>query len=189
VRRQGGARKKLAECDLTLYEDSEGLVADSTCGDPMTPLRWTFKSTRKLMIELRARGHVLSHVSVDSILRDLDSSLQGNRNTEEGKQSPDRDAQFRFISQCVQAFQRQGQPVISIDSKKRELLENMKNSGTEWRPKGSARRVKTHDVRDRDLGPAIPYGVFDVTRNEGWVSVGIDHNTAEFATALILCWW
>jgi len=189
VRRPGGGRQTLADRDQTLIQDLEDLVADSTRGDPMSPLRWTSKSTRKLAEELRNLGHVVSHMSVNRILNDFGYSLRSNRKKEEGKQSPDRDAQFRFIGRKVRLFQSQGQPVISVDSKKREILGNIKNPGTEWRPKGNPRPVKTHDFRDKHLGHAIPYGVFDMTQNEGWVSVGIDHNTAEFAANSILCWW
>jgi hypothetical protein len=189
VRRPVGGRKALGEHDDTLFQDLEDLVSDSTRGDPMLPLRWTSKSTRKLAEELRNRGHIVSHMSVDRLLNDLDYSLRSNRKKEEGKQSPDRDAQFRFIGRNVRLIQSQGQPVISVDSKKREILGNIKNPDTEWRPKGNPRPVKTHDFRDKHLGHAIPYGVFDMTQNEGWVSVGIDHNTAEFAANSILCWW
>jgi hypothetical protein len=135
------------------------------------------------------RGHAVSHMTVDRLLHELHYSLRSNRKTEEGKQSPDRDAQFRFIAGKVCSFQRKGQPVVSIDSKKREILGNLKNPGKEWCPEGKPRRVRTHDFRDKSLGHAIPFGVFDVSQNEGWISVGIDHNTAQFAAASILHWW
>jgi hypothetical protein len=155
----------------------------------MSPLLWTCYSTRRLAEELQRLGHAVSHMTVDRLLHELDYSLRSHRKADEGKQSPDRDAQFQFISRKVRSFQRRGQPVISIDAKKREILGNLKNPGTEWRPEGEPRRVRTHDFRDPELGHAIPYGVFDVSHNEGWVSVGVDHNTAQFASASILHWW
>jgi hypothetical protein len=189
IRRPGGGRRPLADTDLTLRGDLETLVADSTRGDPMSPLLWTCKSTRVLAAELRKRGHAVSHMTVDRLLHEMNYSLRGNRKIEEGKQSPDRDAQFRFINRNVRSFQRRGQPVISIDAKKRENLGNFKNPGEEWTSAGKPRRVRTHDFRIKSLGSAIPFGVFDMAQNEGWVSVGVDHNTAEFAAASILCWW
>ena len=189
VRRPGGGRRTLSDSDATLQQDLEALLADSTRGDPMSPLLWTCHSTRALAVELRNRGHTVSHMTVDRLLHTLNYSLRSNRKTEEGKQSPDRDAQFRFISRKVRAYQRRGQPVISVDAKKREILGNLKNPGKEWRPPGKPRRVRTHDFRDQELGHAIPFGVFDIAQNEGWVSVGVDHNTAEFAAASILRWW
>lgn len=189
VRRPGGGRRKLSQTDAKLTEDLESLIADSTRGDPMSPLLWTCRSTRTLAVELRKLGHVVSHMTVDRLLHELNYSLRSNRKTVEGKQSPDRDAQFRFIARKVRSFQRRSQPVVSIDSKKREILGNLKNAGEEWRPPGEPRRVRTHDFRDESLGHAIPYGVFDVSQNEGWVSVGVDHNTAQFAAASILHWW
>ncbi len=189
VRRPGGGRRPLAETDTTLRGDLETLLSDSTRGDPMSPLLWTCKSTRILAAELRRGGHVVSHMTVDRLLHELNYSLRSNRKIEEGKQSPDHDAQFRFINRHVRSFQRRGQPVISIDAKKRENIGNMKNPGQEWRSRGEPRPVRTHDFRIQSLGSAIPYGVFDVAQNEGWVSVGVDHNTAEFAVASIRCWW
>lgn len=189
IRRPGGGRRSLGETDVSLQQDLETLIADSTRGDPMSPLLWTCHSTRTLAAALRKRGHTVSHMTVDRLLHDLNYSLQGNRKIEEGKQSPDRDAQFRFINRQVRAFQRRGQPVISVDAKKREILGNLKNPGDEWRPPGKPRPVRTHDFPDPALGHAIPFGVFDVAQNEGWVSVGVDHNTAEFAAASILHWW
>jgi hypothetical protein len=189
TRRPGGGRRTLVQTDATLQQDLETLIADSTRGDPVSPLLWTCQSTRALAAELRKRGHTVSHMTVDRLLHDMNYSLRSNRKIEEGKQSPDRDAQFRFINRKVRAFQRRGQPVISVDSKKREILGNLKNPGHEWRPPGKPRRVRTHDFRDQALGHAIPFGVFDVAQNEGWVSVGVDHNTAEFAAASILRWW
>lgn len=189
IRRRGGGRRPLAETDVTLKHDLETLIADCTRGDPMSPLLWTCKSTRVLAAELKNRGHAVSHMTVDRLLHELNYSLRSNRKTEEGKQSPDRDAQFQFINRKVLSFQRRGQPVISIDAKKRENLGNFKNPGQEWRAAGTPRRVRMHDFPIKSLGSAIPYGVFDMAQNEGWVSVGVDHNTAEFAAATILRWW
>jgi hypothetical protein len=189
VRRPGGGRRPLAEVDDTLLADLESLLADSTRGDPVSPLLWTNKSTRTLAAALRKQGHAVSHMTVDRLLAELGYSLRSNRKTEEGKQSPDRDAQFRWINRKVRSFQRRGQPVVSVDAKQRELLGNQGNPGKEWRPSGKPRRVSMHDFQDKTLGHAIPFGVLDVTANEGWVSVGIDHNTAEFAAASILRWW
>ena len=189
IRRPGGGRRPLVETDTTLHADLETLIGDSTRGDPMSPLLWTCKSTRVLATELQKRGHAISHMSVDRLLHEMNYSLRSNRKTEEGKQSPDRDAQFRYINQNVRSFQRRGQPVISVDAKKRENLGNFKNPGAEWVPSKKPRRVRTHDFRIESLGSAIPFGVFDVAQNEGWVNVGVDHNTAEFAAASILRWW
>lgn len=189
VRRRGGGRRSLAETDATLRGDLETLLADSTRGDPMSPLLWTCKSTRALAAELQRQGHAVSHMTVDRLLHEMNYSLRSNRKVEEGKQSPDRDAQFRFINRKVRSFHRRGQPVISVDAKKKENLGNFKNPGEEWRSSGTPRRVRTHDFRDETLGSAIPFGVFDVAQNEGWVNVGVDHNTAEFAAASILRWW
>lgn len=189
IRRPGAGRPTLTQTDESLVHDLEGLVSDSTLGDPMSLLRWTCKSTRALAAELQRRGHTVSHMTVDHLLRDLNYSLRANRKVESGKQSPDRDAQFHFINKMARRFQQRGQPVISVDAKKKEILGNLKNPGREWRHQANPRRVKTHDYRDKTLGHAIPYGVFDKAHNEGWVSVGVDHNTAEFATASIIRWW
>ena len=189
VRRPGGGRRSLVETDTTLRGDLETLLADSTRGDPMSPLQWTCKSTRSLAAELQKQGHEVSHMTVDRLLHEMNYSLRSNRKTEEGKQSPDRDAQFHFINRRVRSFQRRGQPVISIDAKKRENLGKLKNSGQQWRPPGKPRQVRTHDFRIESLGSTIPFEVYDVAENEGWVSVGVDHNTAEFAAASILRWW
>jgi hypothetical protein len=189
VRRPGGGRQPLAFADETLVSDLETLVEATTRGDPMCPLLWTCKSTRKLAEELRQEGHTVSHLTVDRLLVQMGYSLQANRKTREGGGHPDRDAQFRHISEQVQAFQRHGQPVISVDAKRRELVGDFQNPGREWRPQGLPMPVRVYDFRDPDKGIAIPYGVYDLTRNEGWVSVGIDHDTARFATASIECWW
>lgn len=189
VRRPGGGRQSLALADETLVDDLQTLVEDTTRGEPTGPLLWTCKSTRKLAEELRQEGHAVSHMTVDRLLTQMGYSLQANRKTHEGGHHPDRDAQFRHISERVRAFQRRGQPAISVDAKKRELVGNFKNSGREWRPKGSPEPVNVYDFRDPEKGVAIPYGVYDLTRGEGWVSVGIDHDTASFAAASIACWW
>jgi transposase len=189
LRRPGGGRRRLSEKDESLKEDLKTLLEATTRGDPMCPLLWTCKSTRKLAEELQHQGHQVSHMTVDRMLQDMDYSLQGNRKTKEGKQHPDRDAQFQFIAKQVRRFQRRHQPVISVDTKKKELVGDFKRSGREWRKKGHPDKVRVHDFRDKELGVAIPYGVYDMTRNEGWVNVGIDHDTAEFAVSGIRSWW
>jgi hypothetical protein len=189
VRRPGGGRHPLVMEDPTLIADLEALVEPATRGDPQSSLRWTSKSTRKLADELNSQGHQVSHVTVAALLDDLDYSLQANRKTQEGKGHPDRDAQFQYIDKQVRVFQKEGQPVISVDSKKRELIGNYKNSGQEWRPRGTPEKVKVHDYPDKQLGKVTPGGVYDLTLNDGWVSVGIDHNTAQFAAETIRRWW
>jgi len=189
VRRPGGGRKPLAEHDPALVAALEALVDSTTRGDPMSPLRWTCKSTRILSEELGRQGRVVSHATVARMLQDLDYRLQANRKTLEGTSHPDRDAQFAHINEEVHAFQRRAQPVISVDTKKKELVGNFKNAGQEWRRSGSPRKVRGHDFEDEDLGKAIPYGVYEVTHNEGWVNVGTDHDTAEFAVQSIRQWW
>ena len=189
VRRSGGGRRPLSEKDKTLTKDLEKLLEATTRGDPERTLLWTCRSTRNLAEELAKKRHDVSHMTVARMVRDMGYSLQANRKTEEGKQHPDRDAQFQFIAKKVRSFQRRQQPAISIDAKKREIIGNFKNSGREWRPKGNPRRVRVHDFPEKKLGAGIPYGVYDLTRDEGWVSVGIDHNTAEFAVATIRRWW
>jgi len=189
LRRPGAGRKQLTETDRRLMRDLEKLLDSSTCGSPISPLRWTSKSSFKLADELQRKGHQVSERTVNRLLHDLDYSLQSNRKTIEGRQHPDRDAQFKHINSKVTSFQRQGQPVISVDTKKRELIGDFKQAGREWRPKGVPTPVRVHDFEDKELGHAIPYGVYDPTYNEGWVSVGIDHDTAEFATETIRRWW
>jgi transposase len=189
VRKPGGGRKRLSDADPTLQEDLEKLVEPSTRGDPESPLRWTSKSTANLASELQALGHKVSPDTVGSLLRSMDYSLQALAKTREGKSHPDRDAQFRHISEQTKAFQRRRQPVISVDAKKKELVGAYKNGGQEWQKKGEPQRVHTHDFPDKDVGRARPYGVYDPTRNEGWVSVGKDHDTAEFAVQTIRTWW
>jgi hypothetical protein len=189
VRRPGGGRKKTLAKDATLLADLDGLVEPSVSGDPQSPLRWTSKSVRTLARELRALGHNVSHQLVLELLYAAGYSLQANRKSREGSNHPDRDAQFRYIQRKVRRFQALGQPVISVDTKKKELVGNFKNAGKQWRPKGTPEPVRVHDFRIPELGKAIPYGVYDLTRNAGWVSVGIDHDTARFAVRTIGRWW
>jgi len=189
IRRPGGGRKKQVEENPSLRKDLEQLISPYTRGDPESPLRWTCKSVRKLAGELNRKGHQVSHSSVASLLRDMNYSLQANRKTMEGKQHPDRDAQFNYINQKTQGQQRRGQPVISVDTKKKELVGSFKNAGREWRPQGDPEKVRVHDFIDKELGKVAPYGVYDLTWNNGWVSVGIDHDTAAFAVATIRQWW
>ena len=189
VRRSGAGRKRLTEADPTLLSDLEALVDDSSRGDPEAPLRWTAKSLRKLAAELGDQGHQISAASVAPLLRGLGYSLQANAKTREGANHPDRDAQFRHINETVKAAITAGQPTISVDTKKKELIGDFKNAGRERRPKGSPERVRTHDFKDKTLGKVNPYGVYDVAQDTGWVSVGIDHDTAAFAVASIRGWW
>jgi hypothetical protein len=172
-----------------LLRDLKALLEPATRGDPQSPLLWTCKSTRNLAEELGRLGHGVSHDTVGRLLEELDYSLQANRKTREGKGHPDRDAQFQHINRQVRHFQRRGLPAVSVDTKKKELLGDFKQSGREWRPQGCPEPVRVHDFRDKGLGVGIPYGVYDLTRNNGWVSVGIDHDTAAFATETIRRWW
>ena len=188
VRRPGGGRKPLTQTYGHLAANLQALVESTTRGDPESPILWTCKSTRKLADELAAQGCPASYRTVDRLLHAWDYSLQSNRKVREGTDHPDRNAQFEYISRQVRLFQRKGQPVISVDTKKKELVGDFRNAGREWRPKGQPLEVRVHDFLDKELGKAIPYGVYDVTRNEAWVSVGIDHDTAEFAAA-IGRWW
>jgi hypothetical protein len=189
VRRPGGGRHRLAEKDPELVRELEALVAPTTRGDPMSPLRWTCKSTEKLAAELTRRGHAVSARTVAGLLQELGYSLQGLRKTKEGTAHPDRNAQFEHLHGQVEAFQERGQPVISVDTKKKELVGDFKNGGREWQPQGAPEAVRVHDFVDNELGKAIPYGVYEPTRNTGWVSVGQDHDTAAFAVASIRTWW
>lgn len=189
VRCPGGGRKRAAQTDPTLLADLEALVAPETRGDPQSSLRWTGKSTRKLAQELNEKGHTVSHTVVAELLRQLGYSLQSTRKTREGADHPDRDAQFRHISATVQDFQQRDQPVISVDTKKKELVGDFKNASTEWQPKGQPQEVRVHDFMDPELGKVSPYGIYDLTRNKGWVNVGTDHDTAAFAAASIRGWW
>jgi hypothetical protein len=189
VRQPGGGRKPLTESDPTLVSALEALVEPHTRGDPQSPLRWTCKSTRQLAAELTRQGHPVGYRTVAWLLHEAGYSLQANRKTREGNQHPDRNAQFEFINGRAERFQRDRLPVISIDTKKKELVGDFKNGGREWLPQGKPEPVRVHDFVDKDLGKAIPYGVYDITNNQGWVSVGIDHDTAAFATASIRRWW
>jgi len=185
----GGGRKRITEQDPTLLADLEALVEPTTRGDPQSGLRWTCKSLRKLADELAQQGHRVSARKVGDLLHQLDYSLQGNRKIEEGSDHPDRDAQFQHIHQLALDFQERLQPVVSVDTKKKELVGNFKNAGQEWQPQGQPERVSTYDFPSQAEGKAIPYGVYDVGQNEGWVSVGTDHDTAEFAVATLGQWW
>jgi hypothetical protein len=167
----------------------EGLVDPAARGDPQSPLRWTCKSLQQLARELGEQGHRISHVSVGILLKELGYSLQGNRKTLEGTDHPDRDAQFQYIQEKTQQALDAVQPVISVDTKKKELVGNYKNAGQEWRPQGEPEVVQVHDFVDKELGRANPYGVYDLAQNAGWVSVGTDHDTASFAVATIRRWW
>jgi hypothetical protein len=189
LRPPGGGRKPVTEHDPDLIRALETLVDPMTRGDPISPLRWTCKSADNLAEGLRAQGHLVSERTVNRLLHDLGYSLQSNRKTIEGKGHSDRDAQFHYINRRAKAFQRQGQPVISVDTKKKELVGPYRNGGREWQPKGKPEKVKVHDFIDKDLGKAIPYGVYDMAANNGWVSVGVDHDTAEFAVETIRRWW
>ncbi|HZI92036.1 MAG TPA: ISAzo13 family transposase [Thermoleophilaceae bacterium] len=189
VRRRGAGRKPLTETDPTLLADLERLVDDTSRGDPEAPLRWTAKSLRNLATELRGQGHEISAASVAPLLRRLGYSLQANAKTREGAKHPDRDAQFAHINETVATALKQGRPVISVDTKKKELIGDFKNGGRELRPKGEPEQVRTHDFKDKALGKVNPYGVYDVAEDAGWVSVGIDSDTAQFAVASIRGWW
>jgi hypothetical protein len=185
----GGGRKKLAQTDPTLLSDLELLIDPVTRGDPESPLRWTCKSLRKLADELRRQGHQVSHVAVGELLKAQGYSLQANAKTLEGGDHPDRDAQFIQINACVGAALEAGEPVISVDTKKKELVGVYKNAGREWEKAGEPVEVKVHDFIDPELGRANPYGVYDVGADQGWVSVGTDHDTAAFAVESIRRWW
>lgn len=189
TRRAGGGRKRAEEKDATLPANLDALVEPTASGRPDSPLRWTSKSVRKLAAELQAMGHSVSHRLVAELLNASGYSLQANRKNREGPSHPDRDAQFRYINDQVRRYQEEEQPAVSVDAKKKELIGNFKNSGREWRPKGSPEPVLVHDFIIPERGKAIPYGVYDLNRNEGWVSVGIDHDTASFAVNAIRRWW
>ncbi len=189
VRREGGGRKHLRDTDETLLADLDALIEPTSRGDPMSPLRWTCKSVRKLAYELCDIGHTITHETVCRLLHSMGYSMQANSKTSEGGSHPDRDAQFRHINDQAAAFIAEGQPVISVDAKKKELIGDFKNAGQEWNPKGVPEKVRVHDFIDPEQGKAIPYGVYDIAGNAGWVSVGVDHDTADFAISSILCWW
>ena len=189
VRRPGGGRKRTVDKDASLKTDLERLVDPVTRGDPESPLRWTCKSVRKLAEELNRLGHQTSHRMVAELLHELGYSLQANRKTLEGSSHADRDQQFQHINQHVTEFLQQQQPVISVDTKKKELVGNFKNHGAELRPKGDPEPVRVHDFVIPELGRAAPYGVYDLANNSGWVSVGVDHDTSAFAVETIRRWW
>jgi transposase len=189
VRRPGGGRKKLQDRLPHLLEALEELIAPETRGDPMSPLQWTCKSTRQLSEALAQRGLTASYHVVGQMLHDLGYSLQANAKTLEGKQHPDRDAQFRYINDTSRHYIAQGWPVISVDTKKKELVGPYANRGAEWQPAGEPERVNVHDFRDPQVGKAIPYGIYDMGWDLGWVNVGCDHDTATFAVESIRRWW
>jgi hypothetical protein len=189
IRREGGGRKRTVETDITLKGDLETLIEPVTRGDPESPLRWTCKSVRNLSDELNRMGHKTSHRMVAELLHEMDYSLQANRKTLEGESHPDRDVQFEFINRSVKELQSMGQPVISVDTKKKELVGDFKNGGKELRPKGNPEKVRVHDFKIPELGRVAPYGIYDMTHNIGWVNVGIDHDTSAFAVESIRRWW
>jgi hypothetical protein len=189
IRRPGGGRKRAAVLDPGLITAMEKLVDPMTRGDPESPLRWTCKSTRRLARELQAQGYSVSHTVVAGLLKERGYSLQGNRKTKEGTTHPDRNAQFEYINRRVKRQLGARRPAISVDTKKKELVGDFKNAGRQWHPKGQPEKVRVHDFMDKTLGKAIPYGVYDLGRNVGWVSVGVDHDTAAFAVQTIRRWW
>jgi len=188
-RRSGAGRKPLEVAQPDLVDAIEALVEPTERGDPQSPLRWTCKSLRNLQTELREQGYEVGRTKISEVLRRLGYSLQGNRKTREGKDHPDRDAQFKHINNRVKAYRRGGRPAISVDTKKKENLGDKANVGREYRPKGSPREVDTHDFPDKKKGKAIPYGVYDIDQNEAWVSIGINSDTGEFAVESIRRWW
>jgi transposase len=189
IRARGGGRKRLIDKDRGLLTDLDALVEPSTRGNPQSPLRWTCKSTPRLAEELQAKGHTVSQRTVCDLLAHLGYSLQATRKLREGGHHDDRDAQFAFIAARVAQYQRAGDPVISVDTKKKELVGDFKNAGREWQPKGQPEAVRVYDFIDPELGKVAPYGVYDISANQGWVSVGITHDTAEFAVETIRRWW
>ena len=189
IRRKGAGRKRTVDQDATLKGDLEALVEPVTRGDPESPLRWTCKSVRKLTAELKRLRHRVSHQVVADLLHELGYSLQANRKTREGASHPDRNAQFEHLNAKVKWSLSRKEPVISVDTKKKELVGDFKNGGRELRPKGDPEKVRVHDFIDKDLGRATPYGIYDIGRNSGWVSGGVDHDTAEFAVQSIRRWW
>lgn len=189
IRREGGGRKKLVDTDPELTMQLNDLIEPTERGDPESPLRWTTESTTNLSETLTTHGHPASRRTLHRMLIAQKYSLQGNRKTREGTDRPGRDEQFRFIHDEVKKQQQKNQPTVSVDTKKKELIGNFKNNGREWRPKGSPREVNMHDFADKELGKVSPYGVYDLSRNEGWVNVGINHDTASFAVESIRRWW
>jgi hypothetical protein len=191
IRRKGAGRKRSVDKDPALREDLDRLLEPATRGDPESPLRWTCKSVRRLADELRRKGHTVSYQTVAELLHEMDYSLQANQKTLEGSQHGDRNQQFEYINRKARRYLKQGDPVISVDTKKKELVGDFKNPGREWQPQGQPERVRVHDfeIRQPDKGKVAPYGVYDLGRNTGWVSVGVDHDTAEFAVESIRRWW
>ena len=189
LRQPGGGRKHLVDTDAGLWAALDALIEPLTRGDPESPLRWTCKSTRRLAEELTHLGHPLTDRTVAALLHELGYSLQANRKTREGNGHPDRNAQFEYINQQVRRLQKRGQPVVSVDTKKKELVGDFKNPGPEWHLQGRPEEVRVHDFQDPQLGKAIPYGVYDLANNQGWVSVGIHRDTAQFAARTIQHWW
>jgi len=189
IRRPGAGRKRTISKDPTLLPDLEVLVEPTTRGDPESPLRWTCKSVRRLAQALQAQGHAVSRTLVARLLNEVGYSLQGNRKTTEGDSHPDRDAQFSYINTQVTTALAENQPVISVDTKKKELVGDFRNNGREYRPQGNPEEVRVHDFLIKELGRAVPYGVYDLATNSGWVSVGVDHDTAAFAVNSIRQWW
>lgn len=189
VRHEGGGRKRIREQHPEIVQELEQLVDPLTRGDPQSPLRWTCKSTRQLARTLTGRGYLVSYRVVAELLRELGYSLQANAKTLEGSSHPDRNAQFEYLNTQVQSYLGKRWPVISVDAKKKELVGRYANDGREWQPKGQPEKVNVHDFPDPQLGKAIPYGIYDVGRNLGWVNVGCDHDTASFAGESIRSWW
>lgn len=188
-RKQGGGRKPITHHQPRLVQALDELVEPTTRGDPESPLRWTCKSTRHLAAELQRQGYHIGDRKVADLLHQMRYSLQANAKTIEGTQHPDRNAQFEYINAQARAFLRRGLPVISVDTKKKELVGNFKNAGREWQPHGQPEQTQVHDFEDKELGKVVPYGVYDVGKNSGWVSVGVDHDTSDFAVDSILSWW
>jgi len=189
IRKIGGGRKRIAKTDESLRKDLESLIEPLTRGDPESPLRWTCKSVRRLANELTRMGHKVSSVTISRELKEIGYSLQGNKKVLEGTSHPDRNEQFKYINEQVKMHQEHNHPVISVDTKKKELIGNFKNGGKELCPKGEPVEVNTHDFEDKNLGKVRPYGVYDISRNEAWVNVGTDHDTSEFAIESIRRWW
>lgn len=189
IRKPGGGRKPVTFHAPEIMRALDELVEPTTRGDPESPLRWTCKSTRRLAAELQREGYRIADRKVADLLHKMQYSLQGNAKTIEGTEHPDRNVQFEYINARAKAFQRRSQPVISVDTKKKELVGNYKNGGREWHPQGKPLETRVHDFEDKELGKVIPYGIYDVGDNSGWVSVGIDHDTSDFAIDSILAWW
>ena len=189
IRGKGGGPKAIHRGSMKVKKEIEKIIESSTTGDPMSPLKWTIKSTREIEKELKKKGHHISYKSISTILKDLGYSLQSNSKSLNSKSHPDRDKQFKYINKKVNEFFKNNNPVISVDAKKKENLGNRYNNGQEWRPKGEPRKVEDHDFPNREEGIAIPYGIYDVKRNVGWVNVGVDHETSVFAVESIYRWW